>query len=142
MFCDCQKLTSLNLSGWNTEKVETMQNMFLACEKLIEINIEHFNTSSVENMKEMFNQCKTLTNLDLSNFDTSKTYSFYMDYFLSGSTSLHTLRLDNCSNDTINKIITSRNFPTFTDGSIHTIYCKRANASGLTPPQGWTFSYV
>jgi hypothetical protein len=41
-----------------------------------------------------------------------------------------------------NKIITSSMFPTFTDGSTHRIYCKRANASGLTPPQGWTFTYV
>jgi hypothetical protein len=59
----------------------------------------------------------------------------------SDCTSLAELRLDNCDNNTINKIITSLNFPTFTSGT-HKIYCKQANASGLTAPQGWTFSYV
>ena len=54
------------------------------------------------------------------------------------------VRLDNCSNDTINKIITSDYFPTHsaTVANNYKIYCKQANVSGLTAPTGWTFTYV
>jgi surface protein len=88
----------------------------------------------------MFCNCTALTTLDVSNFDTSNVTN--MNAMFIGCDALTTLRLDNCSKDTINKIITSSDFPTFTDGSIHKIYCKQVNASGLTPPEGWTFSYV
>ena len=61
----------------------------------------------------------------------------------SGCTSLHTLRLDNCSNDTISKIIASGGFPTNAiEGVTRTIYCKEENAAGLTAPTNWVFSYV
>jgi hypothetical protein len=56
---------------------------------------------------------------------------------------LHKLRLDNCSNATINKIITSYGFPTnaITDVT-RKIYCKKAEAAGLTAPKNWVFEFV
>ena len=58
-------------------------------------------------------------------------------------TSLHTLRLDNCDNTTISKIIKSSGFPiNAIEGVTRTIYCKRANAEGLTAPTNWAFSYI
>jgi hypothetical protein len=61
----------------------------------------------------------------------------------SGCVNLRTLRLDNCSNDTINKIITSASFPTgLINGETRKIYCKQANAAGLTAPDGWEFVFV
>jgi hypothetical protein len=67
-----------------------------------------------------------------------------MDSMFLVCSSLHTLRLNNCSNDTIKKIIKSDGFPTgaCTGGQPRVIYCKRANATGLTAPNGWSFSYV
>jgi hypothetical protein len=64
--------------------------------------------------------------------------------------SLHILRLDNCSNDTISKIINSSNFPTGEATSAEgyplnvsrQIYVQEANAAGLTAPDGWEFVYV
>jgi hypothetical protein len=56
---------------------------------------------------------------------------------------LHTLRLDNCNNDTINKIITSSGLSTGTiKGVTRKIYCKEENAAGLTAPTNWIFEYI
>ena len=169
-FSGCNYLTSLDLSNWNTSKVQYMQNMFYDCYNLTSLDISNFDTSNVTNMYGMFYDCTNLTSLDLSNFDTSKVTNMNsMLYDCESLTSLnlsnwdmakctsstskngifrncnllHTIRLDNCSNDTINKIITSKNFPiTAIEGVTRTIYCKEENAAGLTPPTNWTFSYV
>ena len=117
-----------------------MNKMFYNCTVLASLDLSNFNTSNVTDMSSMFAFCYNLTTLDLSNFDMTKVTD--TTYMFASCNALKILRLDNCSNSTINKIITSAGFPTFTDGSTHTIYCKSANASGLTPPQGWTFSYV
>jgi surface protein len=68
---------------------------------------------------------------------------------LEGCNSLHTLRLDNCSNATISKIINESGMPTEPIIDLNTgqettrkIYCKEENAAGLTAPNGWEFSYV
>lgn len=113
--------------------------MFNACTNLTNIpNI--WGKILPTNMMMIFYGCTNLTTVDLSDLDLSNC-TRQLNMF-SGCTKLTTLRLDNCSNDTINKIITSSNFPTFTDGTTHNIYCKQANVNGLTPPTGWTFTYV
>jgi hypothetical protein len=54
---------------------------------------------------------------------------------------LHTIRLDNCSDDTVRKIINSGNFPTGTiEGVIRKIHCNYSAAYDLTPPDGWVFA--
>jgi hypothetical protein len=66
-----------------------------------------------------------------------------MDYMFNKHNKLHTLRLDNCSNITINKIITSSDFPTNAiPGVTRKIYCKEAEAAGLTAPKNWVFEYI
>ena len=73
MFQECKELISLNLSNFNTSKVEDLSFIFNQCQKLKEIKgINNFNTSQVKNMSCMFQECNELENLDLSNFDTSK----------------------------------------------------------------------
>jgi surface protein len=87
----------------------------------------------------MFMNCSNLTTVDLSNFDMTNVTN-YMSMF-GCCYELHTLRLDNCNNTTISKIIST--LPTGTiDGAIRIIYCKEENAAGLTAPNGWVFSYV
>ena len=65
------KMTSLNLSGFETKKVTNMGNMFKDCIKLIEINFPNFKTDNVENMFGMFEN-SSVTSLDLSSFETKK----------------------------------------------------------------------
>lgn len=130
---------NLDVSSWNTNNVTNMECMFSNCYNLISLDLSNFNTNNVTNMNDMFVGCINLERLDLSNFIiNSSLYSM-----LVGCDKLQELRLDNCDNDTINKIITSTGFPTGTaNGTTRKIYCKEANAAGLTAPDGWVFEYV
>ena len=71
MFNDCNNLTSLDLSGFDTGSVTSMGGMFGGCHGLTSIDLSDFNTSSVTDMSAMFFNCQGLTSLDLSSFDTS-----------------------------------------------------------------------
>ena len=71
MFNECNELENLDLSNFDTSKVNDMVCMFNKCQKLKEIKgINKFNTNQVTIMKAMFNECNELEYLDLSNFDT------------------------------------------------------------------------
>ena len=143
MFNSCMNLTSLDLSNWDTSNVSNMDNMFGYCNSLTSIgDVSNWGTGNVTNMSGMFSGCSNLTSLDLSNWDTSKVTN--MDYMFDSCYSLTELHLDNWSNANISKIITSSNLPTDVamDGGARTIYCKKSEAAGLTPPEGWVFSYV
>ena len=164
MFYRCIKLISLDLDNFDTSNVTDMSGMVEACDLLNTLSIANFDTSKVTNMRNMFHNCHSLTSLDLSNWDASKVENMSkmfdscdslqtlnlsgwdmtnvtnVENMFNGCSSLHTLRLDNCSNDTISKIITSSNLPTETiNGATRKIYCQRANTTGLTAPNGWTF---
>jgi surface protein len=145
MFQECTLLTSLDLSNWDTSNVGDMTSMFQRCTSLTQLDLSNFNTSNLSGMSSMFEGCTSLTTLDLSNWDTTSIFSpgwDMVDMFYNCS-KLYTLRLDNCSNDTINNIITTMGFPTNTiEGQVRTIYCKSENAAGLTPPTNWVFSYI
>ena len=72
MFCNCESLTTLDVSGFKTENVTNMSHMFLGCWQIAELDVSHFNTANVTNMAYMFYLCRGLLTLDVSNFDTSK----------------------------------------------------------------------
>ena len=72
MFFDCDKLTSLDLSNFDTSKVTDMLWLFNGCKKITSLNISNFDTSNVTDMSYMFCYCLSIISLDLSNFDTSK----------------------------------------------------------------------
>jgi surface protein len=141
MFYNCYALTSLDLSSFDTSKVTKMSSMFYNCYALTSLDLSNFDTSKATYTINMFSGCAALTTLDLSNFDTSNSVRAGNEF--SGCDSLTTLRLDNCNNTTINKLITNGDFPTEAiSGKTRRIYCKRANAAGLTPPTNWVFSYI
>ena len=93
MFNGCQQLTSLNLSSFNTSKVQYMDGMFFGCINLEILDMSNFNTSNVINMANMFLDCQKIKSLDLSNFDTSKVVNM-ANMFLN-CLSLTTLELGN-----------------------------------------------
>ena len=78
MFFDCISLKSIDVSSFNTEKVEEMQYMFKYCKSLTSINLSNFNTKNVKNIDEMFYDCSKIIFLDISNFiiDKEKVYLF------------------------------------------------------------------
>ncbi len=71
MFYKCEKLRSLDLSGFNTEKVEDMSDMFSNCKNLETLNLSSFKTNDLTNMSRMFYECNKIVQLDLSGFNTS-----------------------------------------------------------------------
>jgi surface protein len=75
MFAWCHNLNSLNVSSFNTSKVQSMESMFrCCCENLTELDLSSFNTSNVNDMSEMFQECRNLKKLDLSSFNTSNVW--------------------------------------------------------------------
>ena len=89
MFSYCSKLTSLDVSNFDTSSVTNMAYMFRSCSSLTSLDVSNFDTSSVTNMNLMFCSCSGLTSLDVSNFDTSNVTDMYgMFYDCSGLTSL------------------------------------------------------
>ena len=72
MFNGCSSLTNINLSNFNTDKVNDMSFMFYKCSSLTKIDLSNFKTIKVTDMSDMFSGCSSLTNINLSNFNTNK----------------------------------------------------------------------
>ena len=80
------KLSSIDLTYFDTSKVTTMESMFDSCSQLITVNVLSFNTSNVTSMKRMFNWCTELTYINLASFDTKKIENQgFVDMFYSCS---------------------------------------------------------
>ncbi len=90
MFYNCSSLTSLDVGSFNTTKVTAMASMFSYCKNLTSLDLSNFNTSQVTNMGLMFYNCSSLTSLNLSNFNTlNVTDMNYMFYNCKTLTSLN-----------------------------------------------------
>ncbi|MFV5900150.1 BspA family leucine-rich repeat surface protein [Enterococcus faecalis] len=89
MFSGASSLTSLDLSGFDTSNVTSMQSMFQNVRSLTSLDLSGFDTSNVTSMQYMFSGASSLTSLDLSGFDTSNVTS--MQYMFSGASSLTSL---------------------------------------------------
>ena len=80
-FDGCNNLTELNCSTWNTGKVYNMQLAFYNCNSLETIPVRDWNTKNVMYIDKTFGNCSSLVNLDVSKWDTSKvvglTNTFY-----------------------------------------------------------------
>ena len=93
MFYNLTALEEIDLDGFVTSNVETMESMFNACQSLEEIDVSNFDTSKVENMHAMFNACYSLTQLDVSNFNTENVTS--MESMFSECQSLEEIDVSN-----------------------------------------------
>ena len=145
MFRECESLRTINgIEDWDTSNVTNMNNMFYNCRSLESLDLKGFNTSNVRDMWDMFSECENLKELNLSSFEIKEDCS--TDYMLNNCRRLHTLRLDNCNEDTIRKIIESESFPTGEAednwGETRKIYCLEENVGELTAPDGWEFVNV
>ena len=94
-FASFNKMTSIDLSAFDTSEVTNMRWMFAGCSSLTSLDVSKFDTSNVTNMSDMFNSCDNLTSLDVSNFDTSNVINMYgMFAFCSSLTSLDVSNFD------------------------------------------------
>ena len=93
LFSNCDSLTTLDLSNFNTSNVTNMHSMFNSCTNLTSLDLSNFDTSNVTSMNSMFDSCTNLTSLDLSNFDTSNVTD--MNSMFNNCTNLTSLDLSN-----------------------------------------------
>ena len=89
MFENCDNLTSLDVTNWDTSNITNMSSMFDYCNSLTTLDVSNFDTSNVTDMSNMFYNCNSLTSLDVSNWDTSNVIS--MDWMFSECNSLTTV---------------------------------------------------
>ena len=73
----------VDISGWDTSNVITMEDMFCCCKKLKKIiGIENLDVSKLEYTNHMFYECKNLVELDLTNWNPislQNTYDMFYD---------------------------------------------------------------
>ena len=93
MFSGCDKISTLDLSSFNTTNISAMDYMFSGCSSLTSLNLTSFNTDKVANMSQMFNECSSLTSLDLSSFNTETVVT--MNLMFNRCSSLISLDLSN-----------------------------------------------
>ena len=93
MFNDCKLLIYLDISNFDTTKVNTMRMMFCGCSSLISLDLSHFITSNVEEMEYMFEDCSSLISLDLSNFNVSSVTTMKQMFY--NCSKLESLNLSN-----------------------------------------------
>ena len=91
MFASCVMLSSLDLSSFDTSAVTSMDSMFSGCSSLASLDLSSFDTLAVTSMSSMFSDCSSLTSLDLSSFDTSNVTSTGLMFY--GCSSLASLTL-------------------------------------------------
>ena len=89
MFGDCELITSIDLSNFNTKNIKNMNSMFGKCSNLIDINLSNFNTENVLDMDSMFGKCSSIKKIDLSNFNTNNVTN--MSGMFAGCSSLQGL---------------------------------------------------
>ena len=71
-FAMCKALTNLNLSSFDTSKVNRMDSMFIGSDNISNLDMSSFTTDANPNISNMFNSCNGLTNLRLDNFEFTK----------------------------------------------------------------------
>ena len=66
-FCFCEGLTNINVSNFRTKNVIDMHGMF-AFTTVESLDLSSFNTEKVEDMRRLFKRCDNLKKLNLPNF--------------------------------------------------------------------------
>ena len=130
MFYNCNSLTSLDLSGWDTSNVQYMGYMFKNCSSLTSLDLSGWDTSKVTDMESMFTDCWELTNLTLSNNWASNSSISLFD--LSSCPLTHESAID-----VINKLATRSNSPVIKFSSKVTLYQSEID---IATNKGWSVS--
>ena len=153
MFAECNQLQSLDLSGFDTGNVTTMESMFsyMQSYSLPKIDLSSFTTKKLQQAYSMFLWCNNLQELDIRNFELvhEDGTEVAISSMLEGCNELRILRLDNCSNATIRKIINESGMPqepvydySISENVNRKMYCKASEIGDLVAPNGWEFVTV
>ena len=91
IFHQCSTLISVNLSNFNSKKVNNLTHLFDGCTSLVSLDLSNFYSNNVINMSYMFSYCSSLISLNLSNFNTNNVIN--MSYMFYNCSSLNYLDL-------------------------------------------------
>ena len=69
LFSGCTSLEKINLNNLDTSNVNSMISMFKDCNKLKELNMEKFTTENIIFTDSMFENCYNLPNINIDYFD-------------------------------------------------------------------------
>ena len=130
MFKDCSSLTSLTLGNFSVGFSTDLSAMFQGCSALTSVDLSKFNTANVIDMQYMFDGCKSLASLDVSMFDTGNVLN--MCNMFSGCSSLTELDLMNFSTSNVQTMDNmfagnSSLVWIFADSKFSTASCTRGN---------------
>ena len=80
MFYGLKNITSIDLSNFDTSKVEIMGGLFMNCEKLKYVDLHNFSGSSLINFDYILYYCTSLMYVNLRNFIISNTEGVDISY--------------------------------------------------------------
>lgn len=100
MFSCCRNLVSLDLSGWNVERVNEFGEMFDRCTALVTLDVSGWNPSSAFTMLGMFSGCESLESIEGIR-DWQLTNMEYVAYMFANCSSLKSLNLSNWNTSNI-----------------------------------------
>ena len=90
LFADMEKVTSVDLSGWDTTAVTNMDSFFSNCAMLTSPSFAGWDFSQVADLEYLFSNCSSLDSLDLSTWNVNGARLTGM---FSGCSQLQTLSL-------------------------------------------------
>lgn len=93
MFHDCEKLKTIDLSGFDLSGVKYFNTMFTGCRALESIKWGSIKPSNAEEISSLFYACNNIKEIDLSGWGVSKAGS--MSQFVRDCSELVTLNLSN-----------------------------------------------
>ena len=138
LFYNLSKLTTLDMSVFDTSNVTDMNYMFYNCKTLTSLDVSGFNTSNVTDMRLMFSQCLALTSLDVSGFDTSNVTN--MDSMFSYCSALTSLNVNGFNTSNVTNMLdmfwncsalTSLDVSGFNTSNVTSMYGMFYNCSAL-----------
>ena len=103
MFAECNRITSIDLSKFNTENVTNMSYMFSNCSSLDNIDLSSLDTKNITNMSFMFKGCSNLEKINLSSFDTKNVTN--MSSMFEGCYMLTNINLSTLNTKKVNYMI-------------------------------------
>ena len=139
MFQNCQGISEIDLSNFNSSLVTNMKCIFYGCINLHKADLSNLNTSNVKNLQGIFYKCSSLTSVDLSNFDTSKVYN--IGHMFYDCWSLEKINFSNWNTKNVQEMssifyncssLTSLNLSNWETNNVQYFNCTFYNCSSLT----------
>lgn len=91
-FAGCDKLTTIDVSHFDTSNAIIFTGMFNNCAALKSLDLVNFNTAKAQWIHSMFGGCESLANLDLRSFDTRSVTQ--MNQLFAGCINLKSIYVD------------------------------------------------